>query len=265
MTSAEFRKRSADAIMLYPAVDHRALDAMRAMAPDYPRLSRREYPLILGTAEGLEFWDDRNEPAPGAVLPWSRVVAMNGPSPASRLGGLRIRVRHGDRARTVEIPLLPGGVGMQYLPDVTITVLANRLRLLASAAGMAEDVPEVRPTSVTLIPGLDSTGHLIRIGWVSLAGTASMVAFLLLAWLLPLPVRQQPVVAVPHYCLLAAFVIGVIACVVLGRFADDRLAQETSAGYRLTGDPWPVGIPLVDRRTGAVVPVPEGAALPGTV
>lgn len=89
--------------------------------------------------------------------------------------------------------------------------------------------------------------------------------FLLLLWLVPLPIRQEPIVLVPHYCLLAAFVVSVIASLVITRYGSDRLEQETSAGYRITGVPWPVGIPLVDRRTGVVVPIPEGTAPPGTV
>ena len=265
MASAEFAKRSAEAIVLYPAIDYRAEVAIRALAPDYPRLSRSQHPLILGTAEGLEFWDDRNQAEPGAVLPWSRVVAMNGPSPMSRLGGLRIRVRHGDRALTAEIPLRPGGAGVQHLPAVTVSVLANRLRLLASAAGMAEDVAEVRPTTVRLLPGVDSTGYAARAGWVALAGTACIVLFLLLVWLLPLDVRQQPPVAVPLYGLMTAFFVSIVVALVLTRYGSVRLEEETSAGYRITGAPWPVGIPLVDRRTGEVIPNPEGTAPPGTV
>ncbi|ROQ59069.1 hypothetical protein EDF36_2528 [Rathayibacter sp. PhB152] len=265
MASAEFTKRSAEAIVLYPAVDYRAEVAIRAIAPGYPRLSRSQHPLILGTAEGLEFWDDRRQAEPGAVLPWSRVVAMNGPGPTSRLGGLRIRVRHGERALTVEIPLRPGGVCDQHLPAITVSVLANRLRLLASAVGMAEDVAEVRPTTVRLLPGTDSTAYAVRAGWVSLAGTACAVLFLLLVSLLPPEALRTPSVGVPVYGLLAAFIVSVVAALVLGRYGTVRLEEETSAGYRITGSPWPVGIPLVDRRTGDVVPAPEGTAPPGTV
>lgn len=87
----------------------------------------------------------------------------------------------------------------------------------------------------------------------------------MLLWLLPLDVRQQPLAAVPLYGLMAAFFVSIVVALVLNRYGSVRLEEETSAGYRITGAPWPVGIPLVDRRTGDVIPNPEGTAPPGTV
>lgn len=64
---------------------------------------------------------------------------------------------------------------------------------------------------------------------------------------------------------LAAFFILVFASWAQLQYARDRSLQEAKAGYRITGAPWPVGTPLVDRRTGRAIDVPDGTAPPGTV
>lgn len=250
--------------MLYPAVDDRSGMAIRSLAPEYPRLGTSAFSVILGTPTGLEFWDDREANRPAAVVPWRMVVGVNGPGPASTVGGLRVRVRRGERAGTAEIPLRPGGVGPQSLPPATVDVLANRLRALGAASGLAEDVAEERSSVIALLPGRDSAGYSGRAGRAAVAAVASIAGFFLIM-LVPVELRREPYIFVPAMGFLAAFFVLVFASWAQLQYARDRSLQEAKAGYRITGARWPVGPPLVDRRTGRTIDVPAGTAPPGTV
>ncbi|WP_146085155.1 hypothetical protein [Rathayibacter sp. AY1F9] len=264
MASAEYERSSADAIVIYP-VDRNAAAEARVIVPAYPDYGRAQLPVILATRVGLEFWDGRKADRPAAALPWEDIVGISGPSPASNNRGLRIRARIGERALTAEIPLRPGGVGPQKMPQESIDVLAGRLRALGEAAGFADDIPDVRPTSVQLLPGRDSFSFIIH-GFVAFgSGVASFLAFFAIASWIPLEVRTRPIIFVPAILLLAGFFVGLLISWILIARGLSRWNRERSAGYRIRGAPWPVGTPLVDRRTGEVAPVPPGTAPPYVV
>jgi hypothetical protein len=264
VASAEYERRSSDAIVIYP-VDRRAAAKIRVILPTYPDYGRAQLPVILATTAGLEFWDDRKADQPAAALRWGEVVGMSGPSPASDERGLRIRARTGERALTAEIPLRPGGVGPQTMPAETINVLADRLRVLGEAVGLAEDVPDVRPASVALLPGRDSFSFFVHAIIAAGSGVASALAFFaILSWI-PLEIRTRPIIFVPAIVLLLGFVVGLAVYWILIALGLSRWRRERSAGYRIRGAPWPVGTPLVDRRTGEVVPVPPDTAPPYVV
>lgn len=117
---------------------------------------------------------------------------------------------------------------------------------------------------VTLLPGRDSQSFAGRAFRATLAALACIAGFFLIM-LAPVELRREPFIFVPAIVILALFFVLLFISYAQRQYARDRSIQEEQAGYRITGAPWPVGTPLVDRRTGERVHVPDGTAPRHTV